>query len=79
MIELRPVETEADVDVFLALRTAIDPEHLLSRAAYLEEIKRPERDDFIATLDGEPAGAHSSSLTGTTSRDRRLGQRPRAA
>lgn len=56
MIELRPVETEEDVDVFLALRTAIDPVHLMHRASYVEEIKRPERSDFIATLDGEPAG-----------------------
>ena len=56
MIELRRVETEEDADVFLALRTAIDPEHLMSRALYVEEIKRPERADFIAAIDGEPAG-----------------------
>jgi mycothiol synthase len=56
VIELRRVETTEDVDVFLALRTAIDPQHLMHRSAYVEEIKRPEREDFIATLDGEPAG-----------------------
>jgi mycothiol synthase len=56
VIELRRVETEDDVDVFLALRTAIDPEHLMARASYLEEIKRPERLDLIAWMDGEPVG-----------------------
>lgn len=56
MIELRPVESEEDVDVFLALRTAIDPEHLMVRAAYVEEIRRPERLDLTAWADGEPAG-----------------------
>lgn len=56
MIELQRVETDEDVDVFLALRTAIDPEHLMHRAAYVEEIRRPERADWIAALDGEPAG-----------------------
>ena len=57
MIELSRVETPADVDVFLALRTAIDPEHLMHRTSYVEEIQRPERLDLIAKLDGEPAGA----------------------
>ena len=56
MIELRRVETTEDVDVFLALRTAIDPEHLMGRSAYVEEIRRPERLDLIAWVDGEPAG-----------------------
>jgi mycothiol synthase len=56
VIELRRVETNEDVDVFLALRTAIDPVHVMHRAGYVEEIKRPARSDFIATLDGEPAG-----------------------
>jgi mycothiol synthase len=56
VIELRRVETEEDVDVFLALRTAIDPEHLMHRPAYVLEIARPERLDLLAHLDGEPAG-----------------------
>jgi mycothiol synthase len=56
VIELRRVETEDDVDVFLALRTAIDPEHLMARGPYLEEIKRPERLDLIAYVAGEPTG-----------------------
>jgi mycothiol synthase len=56
VIELRRVESADDVDVFLALRTAIDPEHLMTREAYVEEIRRPERLDLVAWVDGEPAG-----------------------
>lgn len=70
MIELRRVETDEDVDVFLALRTAIDAEHLMHRAAYVAEIERPERADYIATLDGESAGCafvepHGDNVEGT--------------
>lgn len=54
MIDLWRVETDEDVEVFLALRRAIDPEHMMSRPSYVEEIKRPERADLIASLDGEP-------------------------
>ena len=56
MIELRRVETDEDIDVFLGLREQIDPDHPLSRAAYVEHLKLPERVDFIASLDGAPAG-----------------------
>jgi GNAT superfamily N-acetyltransferase len=69
VIELRRVETGDDVEVFLALRRAIDPEHMMSRVSYVEEIKRPERADLIASLDGEPAGCafvepHSENVAG---------------
>lgn len=57
MIALRRVESEADADVFLALRRAIDPEHMPARMAYLEHIKAPGRVDVLAELDGEPVGA----------------------
>ena len=57
MIALRRVESEADADVFLALRRAIDPEHMPARTAYLEHIKAPGRIDLLAELDGEPVGA----------------------
>ena len=40
-ITLRRVEGEEDVDVFLALRRAIDPEHMPAPAQYLEHIKAP--------------------------------------
>jgi len=48
VIGLRRVATAADVDVFLALRAAIDPEHTMARSSYVEEVKRPERADLIA-------------------------------
>lgn len=56
MIELRRVETEEDIDVFLGLRARIDPDHLPSRVAYLGHLQLPERADLIASLDGEPVG-----------------------
>lgn len=69
MIELRRIETTEDADVFLALRAAIDPEHPMSRVAYLEEIERPERVDLIASLDSAPAGCafvepHGENMAG---------------
>ncbi len=69
MIALRRVESEADADVFLALRRAIDPEHMPARTAYLEHIKAPGRVDLLAELDGEPVGAafverHGDDLAG---------------
>jgi mycothiol synthase len=71
VIELRRVATTEDVDVFLALRTAIDPEHLMSRVVYVEEIKRPERLDLIGLLEGEPVGCafvepHGDNVAGPT-------------
>ena len=70
MIEFRRVETDEDVDVFLALRAAIDPEHMMARLEYLEDIKRPERADLIASLGGEPVGCafvepHGENVHGT--------------
>jgi GNAT superfamily N-acetyltransferase len=69
VIELRRVETAEDVEVFLELRHAIDPDRMMSRTSYVEEIKRPERTDLIASLDGTPAGCafvepHSENVRG---------------
>ena len=55
-IALRRVESEEDADVFLAIRRAIDSEHMPSRAAYLEHVKAPGRIDLIAELEREPVG-----------------------
>jgi mycothiol synthase len=68
-LELRRVEGEEDVDVFLAIRRAIDPEHMPARGQYLEHIKAPGRVDLIAELDGEPVAAafverHSENVAG---------------
>ena len=69
MIEARRVETEADADVFLALRSEIDPEHMMARAAYLEAIRSPRRLDLLGLLEGGPVGAgfvepHPDDLAG---------------
>ena len=68
-VTLRKVESEADVDVFLTLRRAIDPEHMPARAQYVDHIKAPGRVDLIAELGGEPVGAafverHSENIDG---------------
>jgi GNAT superfamily N-acetyltransferase len=70
VIELRRVETEEDIDVFLGLRARIDPDHLPSRVAYLGHLQLPERIDLLATLDGEPVGCgfvepHADNVHGT--------------
>ncbi len=69
MIELRRVETEADADVFLALRSEIDPEHMTPRAAYLEHLRSPRRLDLLGVLDGVAVGTgfvepHGDDLAG---------------
>jgi GNAT superfamily N-acetyltransferase len=69
MIELRRVETEADADVFLALRSEIDPEHMMARSAYLEHLRSPRRLDLLGLLDGAPVGTgfvepHGDDLSG---------------
>lgn len=70
MIELRRVETDDDVDLFLGLRARIDPDHLPSRLSYLGHLKLPERLDLVALLDGEPVGCgfvepHGDNVRGT--------------
>jgi mycothiol synthase len=56
-ITLRRVRSEEDVDVFLALRRAIDAEHMPAPAQYREHIKAPGRVDLIAELRGVPVAA----------------------
>jgi GNAT superfamily N-acetyltransferase len=56
-LTLRRVKSEEDADVFLALRRAIDPEHMPTRAQYLEHSKAPGRVDLIGELDGGPVAA----------------------
>jgi mycothiol synthase len=57
MIELRRVESATDADVFLDIRRQIDPEHVPSRAAYLEHIRSPGRLDLLAYVEAEPVAA----------------------
>jgi hypothetical protein len=41
VIRVRRVVTQEEIDAFLELRRAIDPEHMPSRRAHLEHIKAP--------------------------------------
>ena len=56
MITLRRVASDEDVDAFLALRRAIDPEHMPSPTAYREHIRLRGRVDLIASRGDEDAG-----------------------
>ena len=51
MVALRRVETGEDIDMFLELRRAIDPEHMPPPTAYREHVKTPGRADLLAFLD----------------------------
>jgi GNAT superfamily N-acetyltransferase len=71
MIELRPVETDDDVDAFLAVRRAIDPEHAIARPAYRKHITAPGRVDLVARRDGVAVAAafvepHQGNVDGST-------------
>jgi mycothiol synthase len=71
MIELRPVETDDDIDAFLAVRRAIDPEHAIARPAYLKHITAPGRVDLLARRDGVAVAAafvepHHGNVDGST-------------
>jgi hypothetical protein len=56
-IELRPVETEADVTSFLRIRARVDPEYPISRANFDDGRGKPDRIDVLAALDGDDVGA----------------------
>jgi mycothiol synthase len=71
MIELARVESEQDADAFLAVRTAVDPDHPVPRAAYFEHLTAPGRVDLLARVDGEAVAAAfleplQGNLEGTT-------------
>ena len=56
-VELRPVETETDIETFLDVRARVDPEHPITRANFDDGRDRPDRLDVLAYIDGEPVGA----------------------
>ncbi|HEY6056000.1 MAG TPA: GNAT family N-acetyltransferase [Gaiellaceae bacterium] len=59
MIELRPVESDDDVALFLRVRNEIYPQHPFSAAAFADARSQAWRLDLVALLDGEPAGVGS--------------------
>jgi GNAT superfamily N-acetyltransferase len=56
VITLRPVENDADIDTFVAIRRRVHPANPLPREVAVEERKRPDHLDLIAELDGDPVG-----------------------
>jgi mycothiol synthase len=55
-LDVRPLESAADVDAFLAIREAVDPEHPMTRESLEEERKTKYRLDVIAWDDGTALG-----------------------
>jgi mycothiol synthase len=53
VLEIRPVETEEDIEAFLAIRAAVDPELPMTRESFDAERSAPGRLDLVALLDGE--------------------------
>jgi GNAT superfamily N-acetyltransferase len=71
MVELRQVESEGDIDAFLAVRREIDPEHPVARHAYLQHLQEPGRLDLLARVDRTPVAAafaepHHGNVAGDT-------------
>jgi GNAT superfamily N-acetyltransferase len=62
VITIRPVENDADIDTFVAIRRRVHPSNPLPREVAVEERKKPDYLDLIAELDGDPVG------TGTAGR-----------
>jgi GNAT superfamily N-acetyltransferase len=56
-VELRRVETEADIEAFLEVRRRVDPEHPITRGNFDDDRDRPDRIDVLAWLSDEPVGA----------------------
>ncbi|MGZ4389841.1 MAG: GNAT family N-acetyltransferase [Gaiellaceae bacterium] len=59
MIELRPVEGDGDVALFLRLRNEIYPQHPFSAAAFAGARAQAWRLDLVAFHDGSPVGVGS--------------------
>jgi L-amino acid N-acyltransferase YncA len=59
VIELRTVETEADIDLYLEIRNRVHPDLPMPLKAVLAQRRRPGNLDVIAELDGVAAGAMS--------------------
>ncbi len=64
MIEVRPVETEADIDTYVDVRTRVHPQTPMPRDVVVDDRKRPDHLDLLAFRDGDPVGAASVSKFG---------------
>ena len=64
MITIRPVENDADIDMYLDVRNRVHPATPMPRDALLEIRRHLGSLDLIAELDGVPVGAGSVSKFG---------------
>jgi mycothiol synthase len=64
VIDVRPVESEADIDAYVAVRTRVHPETPMPREVVVEDRKRPDQLDLLAYRDGEAVGAASTAKFG---------------
>lgn len=63
MIEVRPLRDD-EIDVYVAVRTRVHPDNPMPRDVVVDDRKRPDHLDLLASLDGEPAGVASTSIFG---------------
>lgn len=56
VLEIRRVAGEADIEAFLAIRAAVDPEYPITRESFDDELDAPGRIDLLALSGGVPAG-----------------------
>ena len=54
MIEVRPLRDD-EIDVYVAVRTRVHPDNPMPRDVVVDDRKRPDHLDLLASLDGELA------------------------
>ena len=64
MIDVRPVESEADIDVYLDVRNRVHPQTPMPREWVTEQRQKPDNLDLLAALDGVPVGVATVSKFG---------------
>jgi len=64
MIAVRPVETDADIEVYLDVRNRVHPQTPMPREAVLDQRRRPDNLDLIAEVDGVPVGVATADEFG---------------
>jgi mycothiol synthase len=64
VINVRPVETDADIDTYLDVRNRVHPRTPMPREAVLDQREKPGNLDLIAELDGRPVGAATVAAYG---------------
>jgi GNAT superfamily N-acetyltransferase len=61
VITIRTVESDADIDTYIEIRTRIQPDNPLPREVLAEDQQKPDHLGLIAELDGEPVATGSVS------------------